>query len=77
MEEELARWRCLGDDGTRLVVVERRHVRTAQGETGPRRQIGARRLELEDGTPVRYIDAGTFEVVGTGELLRRLDAAST
>lgn len=73
MDEVLARWRCLGDDGTRLVVVERRHMRSVQGETGPRRQIGARRLELEDGTAVRYIDVQTFEVVDSGEILRRLD----
>ncbi|HEU4961238.1 MAG TPA: hypothetical protein VFT56_12600 [Sphingomonas sp.] len=73
MDEVLARWRCLGDDGTRLVVVERRHIRSVQGGTGPRRQIGARRLELEDGTAVRYIDAETFEVIASGEILRRLD----
>ena len=73
MEEVLARHRCLGDDGTPLTVVERRHLRSVEGAAGPRRQIGARRLELEDGTAVRYIDAETFEVVATGELLRRLD----
>jgi hypothetical protein len=73
MEEVLARYRCIGDDGTRLVVVERRHMQTVEGPAGARRQIGARRLALEDGAAVRYIDAGLFEVIDTGELLRRLD----
>lgn len=69
--EQLARHRCMGDDGTPLVVVEYRHVFTS-GEAGKVRQHrGSSWLALLDGEPVRYIDAATFEVVASGELLRR------
>jgi hypothetical protein len=69
--EELARHRCTGDDGTPLIVVEYRHVFTSHDGGKPRRHHGARWLALPDGEPVRHIDAETFEVVATGELLRR------
>ncbi|MFK3888816.1 hypothetical protein [Sphingomonas sp. NPDC079357] len=71
MEEESARYRCEGDDGSSLTVMEYRHV--GQGNTDRRRYPGARRLILSTGEPVRYIDAVTFEVIGTGELVRRWD----
>jgi hypothetical protein len=73
MQEKLARHRCIGDDGTPLVVIEWRHVREQRGAKGVRRQIGARRLALEDGAEVRVIDATLFEVVASGELLRRIE----
>jgi hypothetical protein len=69
MIEEVARHRCTGGDGTPLCVVERRHVFTSQGETGTHHHRGAVRATLLDGEPVRYIDARTFEVAATGELL--------
>jgi hypothetical protein len=69
--EQLARHRCTGDDGTPLIVVEYRHVFTS-GEGGKtRKHRGSSWLVLLDGEPVRYIDAATFEVVASGELLRR------
>lgn len=69
MIEELARHCCTGDDGTPLFVVEHRHVFATQGGSGPRQHRGAARTTLLNGEPVRYIDAGTFEVIATGELL--------
>ena len=69
MIEELARHRCYGDDGTVMFVVERRHVFTTQNGSRTRQHRGAARTTLLDGEPVRYIDAATFEVVATGELL--------
>lgn len=69
MIEELARHRCSGDDGTPLFVVERCHVFMTQGDTGLRQYRGAAWLTLLDGEPVRYIDARTFEVVASGELI--------
>jgi hypothetical protein len=69
MIEELARHRCIGDDGTALVVVERRHVFMTNGGTGARQHRGAAWTTLLDGEPVRYLDPSTFEVVATGELL--------
>src|SRR3546814_13098938 len=76
MEEALAHYRCAGDDGTYVTVVDYRHVAIEQGAagtTGVRHRPGARRLALTTGEAVRYIDARTFEVVVSGELLRRLD----
>ena len=79
MIEELARHRCTGDDGTALVVIEHRHVFTSHGEVGACQHRGAAWATLLNGEPVRYIDASTFEVIATGELLihdlRRCDCA--
>jgi hypothetical protein len=69
--EELGRYRCMGDDGTALTVVEYRHIFTSSDGGTVRRQHGARWLALLDGEPVRHIDSATFEVVASGELLRR------
>lgn len=71
MIEELARHACLGDDETPLVVVEYRHIFTASEGDKVRRHRDAIWLALADGEPVRLIDADTFEVVASGELLRR------
>jgi hypothetical protein len=70
--EELARYRCMSDDETPVIVVERRYVHISRGGSGTRRQLGARRLTLETGEMVRYIDDELFEVVHSGELVRRL-----
>ena len=69
--EQIARYRCTGDDGTPLVVIEYRYLFTSEGEAGVRRHRGAAWLSLLDGEPVRYIDAETFEVTRSGEMLRR------
>lgn len=69
--EEVARHRCIGDDGSSLVVVEYRRRRAIQGKSGVRDQIGAAWTALLSGEIVRYIDPETFEVISTGELIRR------
>jgi len=70
--EELARYRCVGDDGTRVAVVEYRYVHMARDSAGTRRHLGATKLTLETGEPVRYIDDGCFEVIDSGEMIRRV-----
>lgn len=69
MIEELARHRCLSDDGSAVTVVERRHVFVTQDVSGVRRRPGARWTALLDGEPVRPAGTGMFEVVATGEIL--------
>ncbi|RYD97107.1 MAG: hypothetical protein EOP61_17090 [Sphingomonadales bacterium] len=69
--EEIGRYRCTGDDGTPLVVVEYRYIFTTESDVGVRRQRGSAWLSLLNGEPVRYIDAETFEITSSGELLRR------
>lgn len=71
MEHEVDRFRCMSDDGTCLTVLEHRHIAIVDVEGKTRSLRGARRLALSTGERVRYIDANTFEVVDTGELLRR------
>ena len=68
-EAVLARHRCKGDDGTRLIVLELRHALSQQTLAGPRTYPGARHWALETGEAVRVIDRQIFEVVATGELL--------
>jgi hypothetical protein len=70
--EELARYRCVGDDGTRIAVVEYRYVHMARDSVGTRRHLGATKLTLETGEPVRYIDPDRFEVIESGEMIRKL-----
>ena len=71
MEHEVARFRCIGDDETPLTVLEYRHSAVVVGKTGARLLRGSHRLALSTGEAVRYIDENTFEVVKSGELLRR------
>ena len=73
MEEECARYRCEGEDGSPITVLEFQYFAQAETKAGRRRYPGAQRLALSTGEPVRYIDPITFEVIGTGELLRRCD----
>lgn len=72
MEEERARYQCASDDGTWLTVVEYRYVHISRTEGKVRRHLGAARLALTDGEPIRYVDRQTFEIVRSGELLCRL-----
>jgi len=71
VEEERSRHRCTGDDGASVTVIEYRHAATIPAASGTRIYPGARRLALSTGEAVRYIDAETFEVIASGELLRR------
>jgi hypothetical protein len=71
MEREIARTPCIGDDGSPLVVIEYQHVERRQTESGERSYPGARRWALASGEPVRPLGAGVWEVIATGEVLRR------
>ena len=66
-EMEIARYRCTGDDGGLLTVIERQRFSSVHTAAGIRRVPGARWLALGSGEVVRYIDNCTFEVVITGE----------
>lgn len=72
-EVEFARFRCLGDDGSSLIVIDVRRSSLVRGPCGTRSFPGARRLMLSTGEVVRYVDPETFEVVISGELIRRID----
>ena len=71
MEREICRTRCIGDDGTPLVVIEYQHVERRRTGSGERSYPGARRSALASGEPVRSLGDGAWEVIATGEVLRR------
>ncbi|HEX7851796.1 MAG TPA: hypothetical protein VF485_18840 [Sphingomonas sp.] len=71
MEREISRTRCVGDDGSSLIVVEYQHVDRRETGSGERTYPGARRLALANGEPVRSLGDGAWEVIATGEVLRR------
>ncbi|QNQ09683.1 hypothetical protein [Sphingomonas alpina] len=73
MEREIARTRCTTEDHSTVMVIEYQHVAAPVPGAPARDYPGARRLALASGEAVRYIDARTFEVIGSGELLHRLD----
>ncbi len=72
METELARWRCVTEDETHVVVVELQHFPAQRAGAPVRNYPGARRFALTTGETVRYIDSDTFALSETGELLRRI-----
>jgi hypothetical protein len=71
LEREISRTRCVGDDGSPLVVIEYQHVQRHQTGSGERSYPGARRWVLAGGEPVRPLGDGIWEVIATGEVLRR------
>jgi hypothetical protein len=72
MEKEIAQWRCRTDDESVVTVIEYQHVAVPAPGAPERRYPGARRLALTTGEAVRFIDATTFEIVESGELLSRI-----
>lgn len=69
--EERARYRCVDDDGTPLIVVEYRHCQIQRGGGRTRFHKGATWLSLLNGDAVRYLDPKSFEVIATGEVIMR------
>ena len=73
LREEIGRYRCSGDDETPLVVIEYRLIELEESYGAVRRRLGPREVRLQFGEELRLIDARTFEVPTTGELIRRID----
>jgi hypothetical protein len=71
MEKVEERIACIGDDGSSLTILLLRHSDAVETGRGVRFVLGARRFAMPDGGAVRYLDRLTFEVVATGELVRR------
>lgn len=62
-QRELYRELCQDEDGNRYTVVVYR----------PFPKLNVTRYELEDGTPVRFIDDCLFEIESTGRMLTRCE----
>ncbi len=71
-QEILNQFRVIGEDGSWLTVFDLRHHGEIETARGSRRLIGSRRFELSTGEAVRPLGLDLFEVVATGELLRRV-----
>jgi len=72
MEREVSRSRCVGDDGSPLVVIEYQHVERRQTDSGERSYPGARRWALASGEPVQPLGDGIWEAIATSEVVRRV-----
>lgn len=74
MIEQIAKHACVGEhSATQVMVMEYRHIYMAGEPNDVREHPGSVLLALSNGEPVRSVD-GTdlFEVIATGELLRRV-----
>ena len=73
MENEIDRFEARADDGTIYVVVAIQEYADASSMARPNQWIeGFKRLELLDGAPVNYINAETFKIVASGEIIRKV-----
>lgn len=72
MEREVARIKAKADNGKiyTVVTIQEFIEATAISDTSARWIKGMKRLELEDGSPVNYVDDKTFEIVTTDQIIR-------
>lgn len=74
MRQEIGRYRCRGDiAGREYVVIEYQNMVPFNGlEGGVQYRGGTKGLELVGGGNLNFIDENTFEIVQTGEIVRRI-----
>jgi len=73
MEKVIATHRMKADDGTVYEVDEIQEFTGSSSLSGGRKWIPTlTRLELPDGSHANHIDDDTFEIVATGEIIRRV-----
>lgn len=71
--KEVQRIQAQGDDGARYTVIEYVWVTELHPISGePSSVKGAREWRLDDGRHVNMIDAETFEILDTDEIIRKL-----
>lgn len=73
MDKEICRYRCNTSDGSSLDVAEFQYFTTKASNKGLRNYPAARRLQTDEGEFVRFIDTIAFEIIESGELVRRQD----
>ena len=74
MRQEVRRFRAKGDDGTIYTVIEYQNFTSFRPMSGPPSSAaGSRELELDNGTPVNFLDEDTFQIFDTEETIRRVD----
>lgn len=72
MEKVIATHRMRADDGTFYEVDEIQEFISSHSLSGSEKWVPSlKRLELSDGSHVNHIDDNTFEIVRSGEIIRR------
>jgi hypothetical protein len=76
IEREVSRFRARADNGRVYTVIEYQEMIKID-EIRPRGDPtpwhpGAKRLALIDGSPVNQLDPGTFQIVHTNQIIRKL-----
>jgi hypothetical protein len=73
VERELGRFQTKTESGDVYAVVEMQEFVVRRTVNGAWIRIdGLKRLELEDGSLVNCIDPKTYQIVSTGEMLRKV-----
>lgn len=74
MERQIDRFDAKTDDGRvfSVVVYQEFIDATSIGDKARKWIPGMKRITLSDGSPVNYIDANTFKVFGTDEIIRKV-----
>ncbi len=73
MEKEISRVEARADNGTTYTVIEYQKIietRLLSGQMS--RASGTKRFALSNGGSVNYRDPETFEIVQTGEVIRKI-----
>jgi hypothetical protein len=73
MEQFIGGYVCQDEKGRTIKVFEYQEMIDATSLSDPHRKYvpGLKRLQLEDGGAVNFIDDNTFEIVATGEKITR------
>ena len=72
MDEEVARFEAVANDGKKYTVVEYQPVTTFRPLSGSASMVAAAMsYTLLDGSAVDLIDEATFKIVATDEIIRR------
>ena len=72
MESEIGRFEYRGENGQTHLVIEIQEYTAFRPLSGSTKWVkGLKRLELEDGSPVNFIDATRCKIVTTGEIIHR------
>lgn len=74
MEREIDRFQAQNEAGDVFTIIVFQRFGDSRPLSGPVRYLpGSKRMVLLDGSHVNYIDAETFKIVETDEIIRKID----
>ena len=72
-EVEVSRFKVKSDGGIEYLIVEYQEILSMKFLSEPSSETkGMKILRTNTGLPVEYIDAKTFKIFGTGEIVRKV-----